>query len=127
MFFASYGINLLLSVLTVFGYAMLARMRGLEFSATGTDPDHGAGAAPRPITAHPDWAPAGGSVSTGTALLTRMAPPVTDTAPAAPAVTWVQKLTLALMRLVLVLVLVFHLPISFVAIAAGAVLAFTDL
>ena len=127
LFLASYGINLLLSVLTVFGYAVLARVRGLEYSATGTDPDHGAGAAPRPITAHPDWAPAGGSVSTGTALLTRMAPPVTDTAPAAPAVTWVQKLTLALIAGVLVLVLVLHLPISFVAIAAGAILAFTDL
>ena len=127
LFLASYGINLLLSVLTVLGYAVLARVRGLEYSATGTDPDHGAGAAPRPITAHPDWAPAGGSVSTGTALLTRMTPPVTDAAPAGPAVTWVQKLTLALIAGVLVLVLVLHLPISFVAIAAGAILAFTDL
>jgi len=42
-------------------------------------------------------------------------------------VTWVQKLTLALIVGVLVLVLVLHLPISFVAIAAGAILAFTDL
>jgi len=127
LFLASYGINLLLSVLTVVGYAVLARVRGLEYSATGTDPDHGAGAAPRPIPGEPGWAPAGGSVSTGTALLTRMTPPVTDAAPAGPAVTWVQKLTLALIVGVLVLVLVLHLPISFVAIAAGAILAFTDL
>jgi di/tricarboxylate transporter len=127
LFLASYGINLLLSVLTVLGYAVLARMRDLEYSATGTDPDHGAGAAPRrPIPGEPGWAPAGGSASTGTAVLTRVAPPVTDTAPAAP-VTWVQKLTLALIAAVLVLVLVLHLPISFVAIAAGAILAFTDL
>ncbi len=42
-------------------------------------------------------------------------------------VTRVQKLTLALIGVVLVLVLVFHLPISFISIAAGAVLAFTDL
>ena len=125
LFLASYGINLLLSVLTVVGYAVLARVRGLEYSATGTDPDHGA--APRPIPGEPGWAPAGGSVSTGTALLTRMTPPVTDAAPAGPAVTWVQKLTLALIAGVLVLVLVLHLPISFVAIAAGAILAFTDL
>ena len=127
LFLASYGINLLLSVLTVVGYAVLARVRGLEYGATGTDPDHGAGAAPRPIPGEPGWAPAGGSVSTGTALLTRMTPPVTDAAPAGPAVTWVQKLTLALIVGVLVLVLVLHLPISFVAIAAGAILAFTDL
>jgi di/tricarboxylate transporter len=128
LFLASYGINLLLSVLTVSGYAVLARVRGLEYSATGTDPDHGAGAAPRrPIPGGPGWAPSGGSASTGTALLTRVAPPVTDTAPAAPAVTWVQKLTLALIAGVLVLVLVLHMPISFVAIGAGAILAFTDL
>jgi di/tricarboxylate transporter len=127
LFLASYGINLLLSVLTVVGYAVLARVRGLEYGATGTDLDHGAGAAPRPIPGEPGWAPAGGSVSTGTALLTRMTPPVTDAAPAGPAVTWVQKLTLALIAGVLVLVLVLHLPISFVAIAAGAILAFTDL
>ena len=60
-------------------------------------------------------------------MLTRVAPPMIDTAPAAPAVTRVQKLTLALIAAVLVLVLVLHLPISFVAIAAGAILAFTDL
>ena len=39
LFLASYGINLLLSVLTVLGYAVLARVRDLEYSATGTDPD----------------------------------------------------------------------------------------
>ncbi len=39
LFFASYGINLLLSVLTVVGYAALARVRHLEFSATGTPPE----------------------------------------------------------------------------------------
>ena len=128
LFLASYGINLLLSVLTVLGYAVLARVRDLEYSATGTDPDHGAGAAVRrPITGEPGWAPTGGSASTGTAVLTRVTPPMTDTAPAAPAVTRVQKLTLALIAAVLVLVLVVHLPISFVAIAAGAILAFTDL
>ena len=128
LFLASYGINLLLSVLTVLGYAVLARVRDLEYSATGTDPDHGAGAAVRrPITGEPGWAPTGGSASTGTAVLTRVAPPMTDTAPAAPAATGVQKLTLALIAAVLVLVLVVHLPISFVAIAAGAILAFTDL
>jgi len=127
LFLASYGINLLLSVLTVLGYAVLARVRGLEYSATGTDPDHGAGAAPRrPITDEPGLGATGGSASTGTAVLTRVARPVTDVAPAA-AVTWVQKLTLALIAAVLVLVLVLHLPISFVAIGAGAILAFTDL
>lgn len=121
LFLASYGINLLLSVLTVVGYAGLARVRGLEYSATGTDPDQGGGAAPRPIDGGADRARG------GTAVLTRVAPPMTDTAAAAPAVTWVQKLTLALIAAVLVLVLVLHLPISFVAIAAGAILAFTDL
>ena len=122
LFLASYGINLLLSVLTVVGYAVLARVRDLEYSATGTD--RGAGAAPRrPIPARPVGAFTGGSTLTGTAVLTRVAPPVTD----APAVTRVQKLTLALIAAVLVLVLVLHLPISFVAIAAGAILAFTDL
>ena len=39
LFFASYGINLLLSVLTVIGYAVLARMRNLEFTATGSSDD----------------------------------------------------------------------------------------
>jgi len=123
LFFASYGINLLLSMLTVVGYAALARTRHLEFSATGsTVADEpletgGAGSVPARHT------PAGG----GTGLLTR--PVQTDIlVDAAPTpVTRVQKLTLALIGIVLVLVLVFHLPISFIAIAAGAVLAFTDL
>lgn len=131
LFFASYGINLLLSVLTVVGYATLARIRGLEFSATGStkpgprDDIWSAGAAPTATTypTSPTTSGAGG----GTALLTR--PVTTDVLmDAAPTpVTWVQKLTLALIGIVLVLVLVFHLPISFIAIAAGAVLAFTDL
>ncbi|OKH78032.1 C4-dicarboxylate ABC transporter [Mycobacterium sp. SWH-M3] len=130
LFFASYGINLLLSVLTVIGYATLARTRHLEFSATGSPVTEGSagnwpsGAAPandpRPI-------PGGGSGATSTGVLTR--PVSTDVLlDAAPVpVTRVQKLTLALIGIVLVLVLVFHLPISFIAIAAGAVLAFTDL
>lgn len=130
LFFASYGINLLLSVLTVIGYATLARMQNLEFSATGSPVTEGSagswpsGAAPandpRPI-------PGGGSGATSTGLLTR--PVATDVLlDAAPVpVTRVQKLTLALIGIVLLLVLVFHLPISFIAIAAGAVLAFTDL
>ena len=110
LFLASYGINLLLSVLTVLGYAVLARVRDLEYSATGTDPDHGAGAVVRrPITGEPGWALAGGSASTGTAALTRVTPH-RHTAPAAPAATRVQKLTLALIAAVLVLVLVVHLP-----------------
>ena len=64
---------------------------------------------------------------TTTGLLTR--PARTDVLIEAQVhpVTWIQKLTLALIGIVLVLVLVFHLPISFIAIAAGAVLAFTDL
>ena len=127
LFFASYGINLLLSVLTVVGYATLARMRQLEHNATGSattdDTDGVTGGTPaamRPITPV-------GSGGTSTGLLTR--PVETDVLlDAAPTpVTKVQKLTLALIGLVLVLVLVFHLPISFIAIAAGAVLAFTDL
>lgn len=36
LFFASFGINLLLSVLTVVIYGMLSRVRTLEYSATGT-------------------------------------------------------------------------------------------
>ncbi|MBU8811559.1 C4-dicarboxylate ABC transporter [Mycolicibacterium goodii] len=130
LFFASYGINLLLSVLTVVGYATLARMRHLEFGATATGTpaadeaagDGSSGAAP--VSAPPIG---GGSSATGTGLLTR--PVQTDVLiDAAPApVTRVQKLTLTLIGMLLVLVLVFHLPISFIAIAAGAVLAFTDL
>ena len=60
-----------------------------------------------------------------TAVLTRPAP--TAVASTVAPVTWVQKLTLVLIGIVLVLVLVLHLPISFVAITAGAILAFTDL
>jgi len=123
LFFASYGINLLLSVLTVVGYAALARTRHLEFSATGSavsdEPVETGGVGSAPVR----HTPTGG----GTGLLTR--PVETDVLlDAAPTpVTHVQKLTLALIGIVLVLVLVFHLPISFIAIAAGAVLAFTDL
>ncbi|KAA0099619.1 C4-dicarboxylate ABC transporter [Mycolicibacterium sp. P1-18] len=123
LFFASYGINLLLSVLTVVGYATLARTRNLEFSATGStvadqpDSTGGTGSA----TALPT--PTGG----GTGLLTRPAQADVLVDAAAIPVTRVQKLTLALIGIVLVLVLVFHLPISFIAIAAGAILAFTDL
>lgn len=124
LFFASYGINLLLSVLTIVGYSILARVRHLEFSATGTDPDSGGAGTRRRNSA---GAPAGGSSRTGTAVLTRPAPTAVDAGVAATPVTWVQKLTLALIGIVLVLVLVLHLPISFVAIAAGAILAFTDL
>ncbi|WP_315771285.1 SLC13 family permease [Rhodococcoides kroppenstedtii] len=118
LFLCSYGINTLLSVLTVVGYAALARTRGLEFSATGsagsTRTSPGIGGPGRTPTG------AGGT----TALLTRQVTPVL--APTEP-VTRVQKLTLFLIGALLVLVLVLHLPISFVAIAAGAVLAFTDL
>lgn len=124
LFFASYGMNLLLSVLTVVGYAALARMRNLEYSATGTriddDADGSGGAG-----THPASGPAGGG-GTGTQVLTRPVRPdalITQVHP----VTVVQKLTLFLIAAVLVLVLVFHLPISFVSIAAGAILAFTDL
>lgn len=54
--------------------------------------------------------------------------PTTTTLVDAPVpVTFVQKLTLFLIGALLVLVLALHLPISFIAIAAGAVLAFTDL
>lgn len=128
LFFASYGINLLLSVLTVVAYATLARTRGLEFSATGSaiadEPVETGGTG----SSHAGRTPTGGGSGTGgTGLLTR--PVLTDVlVDAAPTpVTRVQKLTLALIGIVLVLVLVFHLPISFIAIAAGAVLAFTDL
>ncbi|GAA1655762.1 hypothetical protein MMUR_52440 [Mycolicibacterium murale] len=124
LFFASYGMNLLLSVLTVVGYAALARMRNLEYSATGTridDDADGSGSA----GTHPASGPAGGG-GTGTQVLTRPVRPdalITQVHP----VTVVQKLTLFLIAAVLVLVLVFHLPISFISIAAGAILAFTDL
>lgn len=131
LFFASYGINLLLSVLTVVGYAALARVRHLEFSATGTPEgfDHDDLGSAGVSTSHDPRGTAivGGSGSTGTGLLTRPARTgvLLDAMPTP--VTRVQKLTLALIGVVLVLVLVFHLPISFISIAAGAVLAFTDL
>src|SRR6476620_6071535 len=72
LFFASYGINLLLSVLTVVGYSVLARVRDLEYTATGTsDGTVGAPKNPTGGTA-PDWAPAGGAGgSGGTQVLTR--------------------------------------------------------
>ncbi|OZC68332.1 C4-dicarboxylate ABC transporter [Rhodococcus sp. 06-462-5] len=131
LFFASYGINLLLSVLTVTGYAALARMKGFEYTATGsTDPAPGSGPAggspvktPAPTTG---GGTSGGSTFGGsTAVLTR--PTTTNLVDAPAPVTFVQKLTLFLIGALLVLVLVLHLPISFIAIAAGAVLAFTDL
>ena len=132
LFCASYGVNLLLSVLTVVGYAVLARMRHLEFSATGstiTDGPEGdwASGGTIPVTTSGTTPTSGGSGGTTTGLLTR--PARTDVLIEAQVhpVTWIQKLTLALIGIVLVLVLVFHLPISFIAIAAGAVLAFTDL
>lgn len=121
LFFASYAINLLLSVLTIVGYAALSRVRDLGYTALGSQPTApddlgGAGSA-----AGPSRAPAG-----GVGVLTR--PARTEAATAVQlSVTGVQKLTLFLIATVLVLVLVLHMPISFVAIAAGAVLAFTDL
>ncbi|CDQ44406.1 Di-and tricarboxylate transporter [Mycolicibacterium neoaurum] len=121
LFFASYAINLLLSVLTIVGYAALSRVRDLGYTALGSQPTApddlgGAGSA-----AGPSRTPAG-----GVGVLTR--PARTEAATAVqPSVTGVQKLTLFLIATVLVLVLVLHMPISFVAIAAGAVLAFTDL
>lgn len=123
LFFASYGVNLLLSVLTVVGYAALARTRDVEFSATPSaaaeEPTETGG----PVLAPGHHTPTSG----GTGLLTRpvQTDVLVDVAPTP--VTRVQKLTLALIGIVLILVLVFHLPISFIAIAAGAVLAFTDL
>ncbi|MFE5706642.1 SLC13 family permease [Rhodococcus koreensis] len=128
LFFASYGINLLLSVLTVVGYSVLARVRDLEYTATGTSDETGSGT-PRPTTVGaPDRTPTTGGAGSlgGTQVLTR-AQTATSVVPDAHPVTRVQKLTLFLIATVLVLVLVLHLPISFVAIAAGAVLAFTDL
>jgi di/tricarboxylate transporter len=132
LFFASYGINLLLSVLTVVGYGILARVRNdLEFTATGSsagiEPDGGGSAAGTPI-AGPGGTPAGGSSGTGgTQVLIRTPRTEAVTDHDVLPVTGVQKLTLVLIGAVLVLVLVLHMPISFVAIAAGAILAFTDL
>lgn len=130
LFFASYGINLLLSVLTVVGYATLARMRNLEFSATGSASKDGLEriwAAGSTSETDPSTAPTSGGSGTSTGLLTRPAQTDVLIETQVHPVTRVQKLTLALIGIVLVLVLVFHLPISFVAIAAGAILAFTDL
>ena len=130
LFFASYGINLLLSVLTVVGYATLARMRNLEFSATGSASKDGLEriwAAGSTSETDPGTAPTSGGSGTSTGLLTRPAQTDVLIETQVHPVTRVQKLTLALIGIVLVLVLVFHLPISFVAIAAGAILAFTDL
>lgn len=124
LFLASYAINLLLSVLTIIGYTALARVRDLEYSALGSrcvDETDG--------LVHGGGQPSGGTggPAGATLLLTR---PVRTGAPVRvqpQPVTGVQKLTLFLIATVLVLVLVLHMPISFVAIAAGAVLAFTDL
>lgn len=94
LFFASYGINTLLSILTVVVYAVASRVRTLEYTATGS-------------------------------ITTAGAHDIDDDGPSKA--NRVQALTLALIAVILVLVLVFHLPISFIAIAAGVVLAFTDL
>ncbi|MBF4551465.1 SLC13 family permease [Pseudoclavibacter sp. VKM Ac-2888] len=94
LFFASYGINTLLSILTVVVYAVASRVRTLEYTATGS-------------------------------ITTAGAHDIDDEGPSKA--NRVQALTLALIAVILVLVLVFHLPISFIAIAAGVVLAFTDL
>ena len=129
LFVASYGINLLLSILTVLGYSLLARMRNLEYTATGsalaatTDGHPFSGPLPTPSSYRGG---AGGSGSS-TTLLTRPRTEVAQVQSPVTTVTAVQKLTLVLIGALLVLVLVFHLPISFIAIAAGALLAFTDL
>ncbi|MCF6385621.1 C4-dicarboxylate ABC transporter [Mycobacterium sp. MBM] len=125
LFLASYAINLLLSVLTIIGYTAISRVRDLEYTALGSHVDaepgglvHGGGGQP---------SGAAGGPAGATLLLTR---PVRTGAHAEvrrQPVSGVQKLTLFLIASVLVLVLVLHMPISFVAIAAGAVLAFTDL
>ncbi|GGG16457.1 hypothetical protein GCM10007304_33220 [Rhodococcoides trifolii] len=122
LFLASYGINTLLSVITIVVYSVLGRMRPLEYSALGTSdrpsPDaSGAGA---------DNSGSGGTGAGGTKTLERTTVPTLGVMERVQ-VTMTQKLTLALTAVVLVLVLVFHLPISFVAIAAGCILAFTDM
>lgn len=94
LFFASFGINLLLSVLTVVAYAAMSRVRTLEYTATGTMRTVG----PREVD---------------------------DAAVERPDSR--QVLTLVLIAAILLLVLVLQLPISFVSIGAGLVLAFTDL
>ncbi|KHK99826.1 C4-dicarboxylate ABC transporter [Microbacterium mangrovi] len=98
LFFASYGINLLLSILTMLVYAIAGRIRPLAYTATGS------------IRTVP-----GGGMS---------GPPV-DAVAVRPA--RVHYFTMALIVAILGLVLVFHQPISFVAVAAGVALSFTDL
>lgn len=102
LFAASYGINLLLSILTISGYTALSRVRKLDSTALGS------ATSTRGATAGPAFIHAEGG-----------APP--------QRLTGAQALTLVLIAIVLVLVLVLHMPISFVSITAGAVLAFTDL
>ena len=111
LFFSSYAINLLLSILTIAGYAALSRARSFEYTALGTRSDPSNEDRPEPVDEleRADRAVGGPSQARETT------------------VTRVQTLTLALIGAVLVLVLVFHLPISFVSLSAGAVLAFTDL
>jgi len=93
LFFSSFGINTLLSVLTVAAYAITSRVKTLEYTATGSV-----------MTIEDD------TVDADHVPLTR-----------------VRMLTLALIAAILVIVLVGHQPISFVAIAAGVLLSFTDL
>ncbi|MBF4461136.1 MULTISPECIES: SLC13 family permease [unclassified Rathayibacter] len=93
LFLSSFGINTLLSVLTVVTYAVASRVRTLEYTATGSI-----------RTAGPH------TVQTETIPLTRT-----------------RLLTLALIVAILLIVLIGHQPISFVAIAAGVLLSFTDL
>lgn len=123
LFVASYAVNLLLSILTIVGYAAVARVRDLEFTALGTTEGATGG---RPLDQPPLSGGTHGSSGT-TQLLTRPVRTSATVAVAHEPVTKVQKLTLFLIAAVLVLVLVLHMPISFMAIAAGAVLAFTDL
>ncbi|PPG08120.1 C4-dicarboxylate ABC transporter [Rathayibacter sp. AY1F3] len=93
LFLSSFGINTLLSVLTVVVYAVASRVRTLEYTATGSIRTVG----PNAVEAE------------------RI--PLTRT----------RLLTLVLIAAILLIVLVLHQPISFVAIAAGVLLSFTDL
>lgn len=93
LFFASYGINTLLSIITIVAYAVASKIRPLEYTATGTM---------RSVSGEP--------LETTTLTATRT-----------------QGFTLVLIAAILLIVLVGHQPISFVAIAAGIVLSFTDL
>jgi di/tricarboxylate transporter len=93
LFLSSFGINTLLSILTVVTYAVASRVRALEYTATG-------------------------SVRT-------VGPNAVKAETIAP--TRTHLFTLALIVAILLVVLVFHQPISFVAIAAGVLLSFTDL